>query len=117
MKKSEKLEYLSLLTSKQVELYDVLLDYYKKNFRTPTLAELIKITGKAKSTLSEMLKRMEEKGCIKVKKYQNRGIRLILEENFNDECIYFCQDDSKEETNDKYGLSKGYKSSRRSIWK
>ena len=117
MKKSEKLEYLSLLTSKQAELYDVLLDYYKKNFRTPTLAELIRITGKAKSTLSEMLKRMEEKGCIKVKKYQNRGIRLILEENFNDECIYFCQNDSKKETNDKYGLSKGYKSSRRSIWK
>lgn len=117
MKKSEKTIYLSLLTNKQYELYEILLNYYKKNFRTPTLVELIKLTGKAKSTLSEMLKRMEEKGCIKVMKYQNRGIRLILEENFNDECIYFCQVDSKKETNDKYGLSKGYKSSRRIIWK
>ena len=117
MKKSEKNIYLSYLTSKQLDLYNVILEYYTKNFRTPTLGELIRSTGKAKSTLSEMLKRMEEKGCVKVVKYQNRGIRLILEENFNDECIYFCQDDSKEETNDKYGLSKGYKSSRRSIWK
>ncbi len=94
MKKSEKTIYLSYLTNKQLDLYDVILEYYKNNFRTPTLAELIKLTGKAKSTLSEMLKRMEEKGCVKVVKYQNRGIRLILEENFNDECIYFCQDDS-----------------------
>ena len=117
MKKSERLEYLSLLTPKQAEIYDVLLEYYKENFRTPKLEELIKITGKAKSTLSEMLKRMEEKGCIKVAKYQHRGIRLILEENFNDECIYFCQNDSKKETNDKYGLGKSNKSSRRSIWK
>lgn len=104
------------LTIPQEELYDILVEFYHKNFKSPTITELIKKTGKARSTIWDLLKKIEKKGYIKVEKRKTRGIRLILEEEKYDECIYFCENDIKKEKNVKCRPSKSNKQSRGTIW-
>ena len=104
------------LTNNQKKLYDLLININKFEWKMPTLLELSRLTGKTKSTLWETLKNIEKRGYIKIEKNKKRGITLILEEESNDEYIYFCEDDIEKEENVKHGFSKSNKQSRGSIW-
>lgn len=107
-------ERIKEMTTKQQELYDIIKGYYERNWRMPTISELVRITGKAKSSIWGMLDRMDRNGIIKVDRWKKRGISLG---DSNDEHIYFSENDIKQKKNDTNGSSKSNKYFGSSIWK
>ena len=104
------------LTHKQQEIYDLLVYINNVKWNIPTLSEISKITGKRKSTIWELLRKIEKKGYIKIERYKERGITLLMEEEENDEFIYFSENDIKEAKNVICRPSKRNKQSRGSLW-
>ena len=71
--------------------------------------ELAKMVKRPKTTEWRVLHQLEEKGRIKIIKGKKKGI--VLEEEFDDEYIYFCEDDIEEEEYEQYGFGKSNKRS------
>ena len=67
------------LTEKQKEIYNAIVNYYNDTWRMPRVRDLTSITGKSIKTVWDYLRRIEDKGYIKIKKKKKRGIEIIKE--------------------------------------
>ena len=65
-------------TPKQKEILEVLIKFFEKNNRMPTIAEIQEITGhKAMSNVILHLKGLEDRGYIERIKYKATAIKLL----------------------------------------
>lgn len=65
------------LTRTQQEVYDFILNRYNNGYRMPTIGEIARNTGRNRTTTWEILQRMQEKGYIRIKQREYRGIELV----------------------------------------
>ena len=99
-------------------MYDLLINFKKEKGQMPTVSEIVKITGKSKSTIHDMLHRLDGLGVIKVEPYKARGITILETEEVNyDKYCYDNQKHIETTRNFQYRPRKKNQQDRRSIWR
>ncbi len=104
------------LTRLQVRLFIALCEFYKNNGCSPTYRELSIMTGRCKSSICEMLHKIEEKGYIRIEDKTSRVITILKEEKY-DRCIGNNKRNIEEKKVIQHGLSKKNKQNRGNIWR
>ncbi len=106
------------LSYKQRNMFDLLADFEREKGKMPTVSEIVKMTGKSRSTIHDMLHRLDELGMIKVEPYKTRGITMLDTEEVNYDKYYYDSQKHIETTrNFQYRPRKKNQQDRRSIWR
>lgn len=67
-----------MLTEKEAQILNVIVDYIKENGYAPSVREIGKLVGlKSTSTVHEYLKRLQEKGYIERKENFPRTLKVL----------------------------------------
>ena len=104
------------LSYKQRNMYGLLVDFEKEKGKMPTISEIVRMTGKSKSTIHDMLHRLDSLGVIKVEPYKERGITLLEEVEYDKYC-YDNQKPIETTRHFQYRPRKKNQQDRRSIWR
>ena len=99
-------------------MYYLLMSFEKEKGKMPTVSEIVKMTGKSRSTVHDMLHRLDELGVIKIEPYKKRGITLFeWEEVDYDKYCYDNQKHIETTRSIKHRPREKNKQNRGSIWR